>query len=134
MHCQAGVSRSPTIVIAYLMRQFGISTNEAFNKVREMRPIVAPNIVFMSQLMDYESRLKATYLTAHLSTRLTTTRLNNCVAETNTELHHVVQNGRPNSSMMMSIDDEIIATTAATGADKTGTDKTAETKSPIECN
>ena len=30
--------------------------NEAFNRVREMRPIVAPNLIFMSQLMDFEGK------------------------------------------------------------------------------
>lgn len=59
VHCQAGVSRSPTIVIAYLMRLLGISMNDAYNRVRELRPIVAPNIVFWSQLTDYEVKLKA---------------------------------------------------------------------------
>ncbi len=31
--------------------------NEAYNRVKEIRPIVAPNLVFMSQLMDYEEIL-----------------------------------------------------------------------------
>lgn len=57
VHCQAGISRSPTIIIAYLMKKQNLKFNDAYNKVRELRPIIAPNLVFMSQLMDYETRL-----------------------------------------------------------------------------
>jgi dual specificity MAP kinase phosphatase len=57
VHCQAGVSRSPTIVIAYLMRKLKLKMNDAYGKVREKRPIVAPNLIFMSQLMDFELSL-----------------------------------------------------------------------------
>lgn len=57
VHCQAGISRSPTIVIAYLMYKYNLSMNDAYSKVKDIRPIVAPNLIFMSQLMDYEAKL-----------------------------------------------------------------------------
>lgn len=57
VHCQAGVSRSPTIVIAYLMYKQKLRMDPTYNRVREMRPIVAPNLIFMSQLMDFEAQL-----------------------------------------------------------------------------
>ena len=57
VHCQAGISRSPTVVIAYLMNKYNMSMNEAYDRVRNKRPIIAPNIIFMSQLMDYESKI-----------------------------------------------------------------------------
>ena len=57
VHCQAGVSRSPTIVIAYLMHKYKIKMNDAYNRVRELRPIVAPNFIFMSQLFDFEANM-----------------------------------------------------------------------------
>lgn len=59
VHCQAGISRSPTIVIAYLMYKYNLSMNDAYSKVKDIRPIVAPNLIFMSQLMDYEAKLNA---------------------------------------------------------------------------
>ncbi len=31
--------------------------NDVYTRVREMRPIVAPNLIFMSQLMDFETCL-----------------------------------------------------------------------------
>ena len=52
-----GISRSPTIVIAYLMKKLNLKLVDAYEKVREKRPIIAPNIVFMNQLMDYETKL-----------------------------------------------------------------------------
>jgi len=54
VHCQAGVSRSPTIVLAYLMARSQKTLNEAFNLVKDQRPIVAPNLNFMGQLLEFE--------------------------------------------------------------------------------
>jgi protein tyrosine phosphatase len=56
VHCQAGISRSPTLVIAYLMKKLNISMDDAYSRVREKRSIIAPNIIFMSQLMDFEAK------------------------------------------------------------------------------
>jgi len=57
VHCQAGISRSPTIIIAYLMSRFNLTMNDAYNQVKEQRPIISPNLIFMSQLMDYGAKL-----------------------------------------------------------------------------
>jgi len=58
VHCQAGVSRSPTIVIAYLMHQRGMTLMDAFHYVRARRSIVAPNLSFMGQLLAFEQTLR----------------------------------------------------------------------------
>ncbi|KAF8637468.1 hypothetical protein AX16_010796 [Volvariella volvacea WC 439] len=50
VHCQAGVSRSATIVAAYLMYSRDISADEALEIIREKRPIVEPNENFLHQL------------------------------------------------------------------------------------
>lgn len=52
VHCQMGVSRSATIVIAYLMKKYRISYREALDKVRSKR-CVYPNMGFVSQLQHY---------------------------------------------------------------------------------
>jgi len=54
VHCRAGVSRSASIVIAYLMTYQGYSLHDAFFLVRSHRSIITPNIGFMEKLGDYE--------------------------------------------------------------------------------
>ena len=59
VHCHAGVSRSTTICVAYLMRTEGMKYEHAMNWVRMCRPIVAPNFGFLTQLIDYEKILQS---------------------------------------------------------------------------
>ena len=40
VHCMAGVSRSATLVIAYLMKSRNVSFNEAFAIVKSKRKLV----------------------------------------------------------------------------------------------
>ena len=40
--CAAGISRSPTFVLAYLVEKKGYDLREAFQRVRAARPIAAP--------------------------------------------------------------------------------------------
>ena len=58
VHCVAGVSRSATITIAYIMLRTRLSMMEAFHFVKRHRHIVAPNFNFMGQLMELERRLQ----------------------------------------------------------------------------
>eukprot|EP00924_Labyrinthula_sp_SR-Ha-C_P004528 snap_masked-scaffold_1-processed-gene-3.15-mRNA-1 protein AED:0.38 eAED:0.38 QI:0/-1/0/1/-1/1/1/0/640 len=57
VHCQRGISRSATIVIAYLMKYRGMSRDEAYKFVKKQRPIVRPNDGFLQQLEDFEAEL-----------------------------------------------------------------------------
>lgn len=57
INCVAGISRSPTFVIAYLMKYFGMTLHEAYNDVVEKRNIICPNIHFMECLLNYEFEL-----------------------------------------------------------------------------
>jgi len=58
VHCIRGVSRSATIVAAYLMTSHKLSHNEAVATVRSKRPIARPNYGFMIQLEMYGAKLK----------------------------------------------------------------------------
>nr|CAI5843028.1 unnamed protein product [Callosobruchus analis] len=55
--CVAGVSRSASICIAYLMKHFKLSLLEAYNLVRARRPRIRPNCGFFKQLIEYEKSL-----------------------------------------------------------------------------
>jgi rhodanese-related sulfurtransferase len=57
VHCQAGISRSPSIVIAYIMKHSNLGFQEALQVVREQRSIVSPNFHFLGQLMEFEKDL-----------------------------------------------------------------------------
>jgi len=58
VHCEGGISRSPTIVIAYLMRYNGMTLKDALEHVSQKRPIISPNMGFMNELKKYEQCLE----------------------------------------------------------------------------
>ena len=57
VHCAAGMSRSPTIVIAYLMWKKKLSLNDAIKFVKNKRPEISPNLNFMRQLQTFQELL-----------------------------------------------------------------------------
>ncbi|KDO34126.1 hypothetical protein SPRG_01396 [Saprolegnia parasitica CBS 223.65] len=58
VHCKQGVSRSASIVVAYVMRTKELSRDEALAFVQARRPEAQPNGSFLKQLLQYEVRLK----------------------------------------------------------------------------
>jgi len=52
VHCDAGASRSASVVCAWLMRKYHIDFNEALRRLREKRPCVDPNAGFQRQLQS----------------------------------------------------------------------------------
>jgi protein-tyrosine phosphatase len=56
VHCAAGVSRSATIVIGYIMFKSRIPYQTALEQVKSKRPIVKPNDGFVKQLQEFEAR------------------------------------------------------------------------------
>lgn len=60
VHCMLGISRSSTIVIAYLMWKTHASYHESYYFVKNRRRIVAPNEGFVKQLKIFEKLLKDT--------------------------------------------------------------------------
>jgi hypothetical protein len=57
VHCLAGISRSVTITVAYLMAEQSLPMDEALDLVKSRRPFIAPNFNFMGQLLDFQSQL-----------------------------------------------------------------------------
>lgn len=56
VHCKMGISRSATIVIAYVMKARNWDLNRSLKHVKERRTCVKPNPNFMKQLEVYEVR------------------------------------------------------------------------------
>src|SRR3989338_424321 len=55
IHCAAGISRSSSIVIAYLMVSERLSYAQALAEVKEKRPLINPNKGFQLQLQYFET-------------------------------------------------------------------------------
>lgn len=57
VNCYAGVSRSATIVIGYLMYKNKMNVQEALSFVRQKRPIINPNYGFVCQLYNLQDEI-----------------------------------------------------------------------------
>ncbi|KAK9137194.1 hypothetical protein Sjap_007788 [Stephania japonica] len=58
VHCFAGISRSVTIVLSYLMKKHHLSLSQALEHVKSKRPRASPNLGFLLQLQKLEKSLK----------------------------------------------------------------------------
>ncbi len=58
VHCKAGVSRSPTVVLAYLTKYGNMNLREAYFLLKERRNVIAPNQGFWKQLVEFEKIAK----------------------------------------------------------------------------
>ena len=57
VHCQAGVSRSVSVVIAYLAKTYNWDIGEAFLYVSKYRSIADPNLGFYEALIKWKKNL-----------------------------------------------------------------------------
>ena len=58
VHCHAGISRSASIVIGYLMKYQNMDLKTSLMFVLKKRPCIQPNDGFMKQLFDYGVKIK----------------------------------------------------------------------------
>ena len=58
IHCQLGISRSTTCLIAYMIKYLGYTTINALQFIKTKRPHVMPNFGFLQQLKNYEDKIK----------------------------------------------------------------------------
>ena len=59
VHCKMGISRSASTVIAFAMKHFSWSLQEALSHTAGIRAVVNPNPAFREQLVTYEGILSA---------------------------------------------------------------------------
>lgn len=57
IHCQCGVSRSASLMVAYIMRYFNMSLNNAYNKLKSVAKDISPNMGLIFQLMEWSEEL-----------------------------------------------------------------------------
>ena len=57
VHCQAGVSRSASIVIAYLMKTQNMDYQQAYQFVKAKREWISPNDGFIEQLQRFHTQI-----------------------------------------------------------------------------
>ncbi|KAJ3226077.1 hypothetical protein HDU81_007485 [Chytriomyces hyalinus] len=57
VHCEAGISRSSTIVIAFLMRFKAMNVRDALTLGQSCKNNIGPNKSFFTQLLQYEANL-----------------------------------------------------------------------------
>jgi len=59
VHCECGISRAPTLVVAFLLQRRGLSLRQALAAVRSKRSIY-PNAGFLDQLidLDYDNQVR----------------------------------------------------------------------------
>ena len=58
VHCVAGISRSVTVTMSYIMQEMAYSLNEAFDYVKQRKSDISPNFGFMGQLLEFQKKLK----------------------------------------------------------------------------
>ncbi|KAJ2850627.1 tyrosine/serine/threonine protein phosphatase [Coemansia brasiliensis] len=57
VHCQLGVSRSASLVIAYVMRTMHEGFRRAYEYVQLRAPCISPNLALISQLCEYGEQM-----------------------------------------------------------------------------
>ncbi|XP_072031752.1 dual specificity protein phosphatase 10-like [Amphiura filiformis] len=64
LHCHAGISRSSTLAIAYIMKTRNWNMMKAYHFVKDKRSIIGPNVNFLGQLTSYEKTLRSQNLSS----------------------------------------------------------------------
>ncbi|KAL3237580.1 tyrosine/serine/threonine protein phosphatase MSG5 RNJ42_01114 [Nakaseomyces bracarensis] len=71
VHCQCGVSRSASLIVAYLMRYEHLVLNDAYNRLKETAKDISPNMGLIFQLMEFNDMLAASKSSSSTSTMMT---------------------------------------------------------------
>jgi atypical dual specificity phosphatase len=59
VHCAQGISRSGSLIVAYLMKKHSISYDEALQMARSKSPRICPNPSFETQLRSWERTIRS---------------------------------------------------------------------------
>ncbi|CAD5223802.1 unnamed protein product [Bursaphelenchus okinawaensis] len=86
VHCNAGVSRAGTIVLAYLIKYQKMSFTQAFDGLKVVRPALQPNAGFLKQLVEFDRFMISEYSITNISCDSYTTDKRPFVQNDNSEL------------------------------------------------
>ena len=86
------------------MKKLNFKFNDAYNKVREYRPIIAPNLIFMSQLMDYETKIASENLNKNNSLLLKKSNSPDLVEDSSSSSNSSSMSSSSSSSSSATID------------------------------
>jgi len=56
VHCVQGISRSTSVVLLYLMLEESKTLRQAYDHVKQLRPLIEPRIEFLEQLAAFECK------------------------------------------------------------------------------
>lgn len=62
VHCVGGVSRSPTVCIAYFVLMGYMTVDKAYAYIKNRRPVIGPNFSFMGELRMLEEKIQAEHV------------------------------------------------------------------------
>jgi len=116
VHCMAGISRSVSVVMAYLMHTEQLTVTHALDSICQIRQIASPNVNFLEQLEIYESMgaPKAINLQHRLYRSFVLTQMAEHI-QTNTELvHHLPMAPDPFYSAPLNVCDDDMQSDKAT--------------------
>jgi hypothetical protein len=68
VHCEMGISRSATVVLAYLMRYHNMTRDQSYTIIKQRRPKIDPNEGFWQQLLIWQHQMIATTSTTTTDT------------------------------------------------------------------
>lgn len=78
VHCQCGVSRSASLIVAYIMRYQNQPLNDAYNLLKKTAKDISPNMSLIFQLMEWNDLLKEQH---ESSTKLAPLKIPNTTTE-----------------------------------------------------
>lgn len=58
IHCQCGISRSASLIMAYFMKINHADYNQAYHQLKEKAPLISPNLSLIYELMEWGQYLK----------------------------------------------------------------------------